>query len=605
MKVLLMGNPNVGKSVVFSRLTGTSVTSSNYPGTTVEYTVGKMKWQGREHQLIDVPGTYTLEPTNRAEEVALDMIARGDLVINVVDATNLERNLNLTLQLLENDLPVIVALNLWDEAAHKGIKIDAGRLEELLGVPVVPTVAMTGQGLKELIDRLPEACISCREMMKSEERWTEVGMMVSQVQIINHRHHTILEKLEDWSVQPFPGLPIGALILYLTFKFIRLLGEGMINNLTDPLFARVYQPFLLRISDLLGGSGLLHDFLIGTLFAGEVDFEQSFGLLSSGIYIPLGAVLPYIIAFYLALSFLEDSGYLPRMAVLVDNVMHSLGLHGFAIIPFVLGFGCNVPAALSIRSLESKRQKFIASTLVSIAVPCAAQTAVIMGLVGQYGEKYLAYLFAILFTIGFITGMLMNWLVPGYSMPLLLEIPPYRLPGLKVLGQKVWLRVKGFLKEALPYVLLGVLLVNLLYHLGFVGLLGKTLGPFFQQVFGLPREAVSALLVGFLRKDVAVGMLAPLQLTVKQIVTASAVLTIYFPCMATFMVLYRELGGRAMARASGIMLLVAIFVGSFINFSFGQEGFTIRGWLLTGFLFLLISGISLIKKEGDPLPPGK
>ena len=262
MKILLMGNPNVGKSVIFSRLTGVKVISSNYPGTTVSFTRGYMRLDDKTVEVIDVPGTYTLEPTCKAEEVALEMLEKaeaGDIVINVVDATNLERNLNLTLQLLERHIPMIVALNLWDDAKHKGITIDVEKLEELLGVPIVPTVAVSGEGIATLAHRIKEARIKEIELHTTDERWVEVGDIVTQVQSMVHRHHTFLEKLEDLSLKPITGLPIAAVIVFLVFKIVRFIGEGLIGYIFDPLFENLYAPLMMRLSALFGGSGFLHN----------------------------------------------------------------------------------------------------------------------------------------------------------------------------------------------------------------------------------------------------------------------------------------------------------------------------------------------------------
>ncbi|MGM0410552.1 MAG: FeoB small GTPase domain-containing protein, partial [Bacillota bacterium] len=396
MKVLLMGNPNVGKSVIFSKLTGTNVTASNYAGTTVEYTEGHLNYAGKDVDIIDVPGTYTLDPTNQAEEVAVEMIDKGDLVVNVVDATNLERHLNLTLQLLEKDIPVIVALNLWDEAEHKGIDIDLEKLRERLGVPVIPTVAIKGQGMRDLINNFDYREIVKRDYGSAEKRWAEIGKIIEEVQSIEYRKHTLLELFEEYTIKPLTGIPFMFLVIYLTFKVIRFIGEGLIAYVTEPLFMNFYQPLLVKLSEFLGSGGIIHDFLVGQLVGGTIDLEQSFGLLSTAIFIPFSAVLPYIIAFYLVLGILEDTGYLPRLAVLVDNVMHKVGLHGFSIIPMILGLGCNVPAALAVRSLESRREKFIASTLMAISVPCMSQIAMIIGLLGPFGGKYILYVFAIL-----------------------------------------------------------------------------------------------------------------------------------------------------------------------------------------------------------------
>ncbi len=565
MKILLMGNPNVGKSAIFSRLTGTRIIASNYPGTTVEFTKGSLKLGEEQAEIIDVPGTYTLEPTSKAEEVAADMLQEGDLIVDVVDATNLERNLNLTLQLLERQVPIIVALNMWDDAHHRGINIDVARLEELLGVPVVPTVGVTGQGIKKLVSRLPEAAAPQVIYSSGDERWAKIGGIVSQVQSLSHRHHTWREILEDASSHPSGGIAIALLVLGVTFFVIRFVGEGIINYVTDPLFNWLWTPLLMKLSLALGSGGFWHDILIGKLINGDIDYFQSFGLLSTGIYIPLAAVLPYIIAFYFALGILEDIGYLPRLAVLMDTLMHRLGLHGYAIIPTILGFGCNVPAVLATRILESRRQRFIAATLISIGIPCAALQAMIIGLVGQQGIQYVAIVYGSLFVSWIIIGLILNYAVKGFSPELMIEIPPYRFPPWRVIAEKLWLRVYGFIKEALPIVLGAVLVVNILYMLGVFDFIANTAAPLVTGLLGLPKDTVVALAIGFLRKDVAVGMLAPLGLTAKQLVISTTVLAMVFPCVATFVILARELGARDMLKATGIMIAAALIVGSLQN----------------------------------------
>jgi len=404
VKILLMGNPNVGKSVFFSRLTGVRVIASNYPGTTVEFTKGYLKLGEEMAEVIDVPGTYTLEPTSKAEEVATEMLKDGDLVIDVVDATNLERNLFLTMQLLERDIPVIVALNIWDDTKHRGIHIDVKKLEQVLGVPVVPTVAVTGEGMKELVTRIHEAASPPVSHRTRDERWAAVGRIIEQVQTVTHRHHTWLERLGDASVKPFPGILIAVLVLLASFMVIRFIGEGLIVYVFDPLFENFWAPVMMRLSEFLGSGGFLNDILVGKLINGEVNFFQSFGILTTGLYIPFGIVLPYIVSFYLVLGFLEDLGYLPRIAVLLDTLMHRLGMHGYAIIPTLLGLGCNVPGILATRILESRRERFIVATLISIGVPCAALQAMVIGLVGREGWHYVAIVYGTLFVVWVILG---------------------------------------------------------------------------------------------------------------------------------------------------------------------------------------------------------
>lgn len=591
MKVLLMGNPNVGKSVFFSKLTGTSITSSNYPGTTVEYTEGYMKWQDEIVDIIDVPGTYTLEPTNKAEEVAVDMVSEGDLVVNVVDATNLERNLNLTLQLLEKDIPVIVALNFWDEARHEGIEIDVKQLGELLGVPVIPTVATKGNGIKEIIENFDYQQVIDFNCNDIEKRWVKIGEIIEKVQVIHHRHHNWMDHFEDISIKPLTGLPIAFLVLFVSFYIIRFVGEGLIGYLFEPFFEIIYRPLIMQLGRIIGSSSFIHDLLIGNLIEGQIDFGQSFGLLTTGIYIPFVSVLPYIVAFYLVLGIMEDTGYLPRLAVLVDNIMHRVGLHGFSIIPMILGLGCNVPAALAVRSLESRREKFIASTLMAISIPCMAQIAMIIGLLGAYGGRYIAYVFLTLAAVWIIVGLLLNKMMSGFSSDLLLEIPSFRIPSMGTIFKKLWMRISGFLGEAIPLVLFGILIVNLLYIFGFFEMITANFGPLLNKIFGLPEEAISALLMGFLRKDLAMGMLVPLELSAKQLVIASTILAVYFPCVATFVVLIRELGIFDMLKSVVIMLITTVIVGGFLNFTFEEGGLSLEGWLIIILAVLLIKRI--------------
>ena len=567
MRILLVGNPNVGKSALFSRLTGTHIISSNYPGTTVGFTKGYLKLGEERAELIDVPGNYTLEPSSKAEEVAVEMLKDGGLVINVVDATNLERNLSLTLQLLERQTPVIVALNMWDDTRHRGINIDVAKLEELLGVPVVPTVGVTGQGVGELVKRLPEAKMpeNARTYSNSDERWARVGDIVSQVQSLSHRHHRWYENLEDASSHRVGGIVIALLVLFATFWFVRFLGEGIIGYVIEPLLKWLWTPFLMKLSLALGAGSFWHSVLIGNLIEGKVGYLQSFGLLSTGFYIAFAVELPYIISFYLVLGILEDVGYLPRLAVLMDTIMHRLGLHGYAIIPTILGFGCNVPGIMATRILESRKQRFIAATLISIGVPCAALQAMIIGLVGQRGGQYVAMVYGSLFLSWVVIGLILNRAVKGFTPELLVEIPPYRLPPWRVVGEKLWLRVSIFIKDALPILFGTVLVVNILYNFGVFDPIANIAAPILSRLWGLPKESVIAIVVGFLRKDVAMGMLTPLALTAKQLVISSTVLAMFFPCAATFAILARELGARDLLKAIGIMVAAALIMGSLQN----------------------------------------
>lgn len=558
-KIVLMGNPNVGKSVVFSRLTGAKVISSNYPGTTVDFSKGRMKLDNEQVEIIDAPGTYSLESANKAEKVAVKMLENADVVIDVVDATNLERNLYLALELLERDKPVIIALNLWDEAKHIGINIDEKKLEELLGVPVVPTVALTGEGIKTLVSKIKEAKSPKKIKPTIEEgRWVEIGSIIKKVETVEHRHHSLRDRVNDLTIRPLTGIPIAAGIIFLSFWIVRIVGEYLSFLITE-VFERGYKPLLLGLGEWLG-DGVAYNILISQEY-GEIVFTESLGILSTGIYIPLGVVLPYIIAFYFMLSLLEDSGYLPRLATLVDNIFHKLGMHGYGIIPLFLGLGCNVPGALATRSLETKKQRFIAATLLAIAVPCMAQMAMIFGILGKYGLYYIVLVFLTLGILYITIGIILNKVMKGTSPEIFLEIPPYRRPSLRTTGKKTWMRIKWFLKDAIPFMIFGVAVINILYTVGLLQWLANSLQPLMEGLFGLPGETSIAMITGFLRKDLAVGMLISLDLNALQLVIAATMLTVYFPCVAAFMVLVKELGVKDMLKSAAIMICTAINIG--------------------------------------------
>jgi len=565
-KILMVGNPNTGKSTLFSRLTGTNVIASNYPGTTVEFTKGtiKLPW-GEKAELIDVPGIYDLEPTTKAEQAAVDMIEEADIIINVIDSSNLERNLNLTVQLLKKiKIPMIVALNMFDIAVQNGVTINEDKLSGLIKVPVVATSALSGEGVKTLVEEMKNSKPGNLSYEK-DEKWKVIGDLIDSVQRTEHRHPTLGERIAGITIHHITGPFFALFVMILSFSMVRIIGEGIIKFITEPFFFHIWLPIIKKISVLLIPGTFIHDILIGELISGKIDFEQSFGLLSTGFFIPLSAVLPYIVAFYAVLSILEDIGYLPRLGVLVDNIMHRLGLHGLAIIPMFLGLGCNVPGAMATRVLETRKERFIASTLMAIAVPCMAQIAMIMGLLGPYGISGILPIFGILFIVWIFVGLILKKSIKGETPEIIVDIPPYHFPYWKASIKKIWMRLKGFVSEAIPFVLLGVFIVNILYVAGVIEFFGRVLSPIIINVFGLPMEAVGALLVGFLRKDVAIGMLAPLGLTLRQLIVASVVLTVYFPCVATFIVLLKEMGIKDMIKAAVIMLITAFLVGGISN----------------------------------------
>ena len=557
-----MGNPNVGKSVIFSRLTGIEVVSANYPGTTIEYTEGRMKLGEKMATLIDPPGVYSLEPTSKVEEVTGHILEQGaDVVVNVIDSTNLERNLNLTLKILEKGLPTVVALNLWDVATRKGIEIDTAILAEALGVDVIPTVAVSGQGIYDLVEAIGKAKTPPPvQFESSDQRWARIGEIAEKSQKVLHRHPSLFDRLEDISLKPLTGIPIALLLLYLSFSLVIEVGETLQLKVTDPLFI-AYSNFITDLVHRYVSSELLREILIGS----SPELLKSFGILTTGLYIPLGIVLPFLIPFYLLLGILEDIGYLPRLSVILDAFMHRIGLHGAAILPCVLGMGCSVPAVLSVRILESAKQRYLAATLMTMAIPCASQSAMIFGILAPYGLRYIFIVYSTLFLSFVITGYLLHRFIGGESPEIFLEIPPYRMPNLQALLKKTFIRVREFLKEAVPYIGLGMIIMNFFYLTGLMHLIGEELKPVVSGLLGLPSDAATALIIGFLRKDVGIGMFAPLDMTPVQYVIAAVVLAMYMPCVATFMVMLKELGVSGTAKSVALRLVAALVVGTALN----------------------------------------
>lgn len=590
MKTLLIGNPNVGKSALFYRLTGVAVQTSNYAGTTVTFTEGKWylppesctkdcaacpgcakmakrldDYVEKVVDIIDVPGAYSLMPDTQSEKIAVEMIDTSDVLINVVDSTNLERNLSLTLELIKYKKPMIVVLNMWDEALHMGIDIDVSLLEKRLGVPVVATNARSGAGTATLAKRLDEACISKIKITDEAHHFQKIGTIVFEVQSLTHRHHTFRERLQDVSMHPIWGLPIALVVLVGMFELVINLGNFLVSG-TTRLFETIWIPPVMKLHEMLSNIPWLSTILIGELFDGTIDLEASMGVLTTGIFVPLGLVMPYLLLFYLALGFLEDWGYLPRMAVLFDRFFHRLGLHGYSVIPMMLATGCNIPGVLALRNLESRRERFITAAIMCTTIPCMAQSAIIFRETGKFGSEYLWLTLISLLTVSVVLGVLLNSYTKGNTPSLIAEMPPYRMPGPKMQVKKLMSRLSCFFKEAVPLMMIGILLVQVLLLTGVLDILFKIAAPVITGLWGLPKETTSAMLIGIIRKDAAIALLAPLKLTGAQTITAVVTLVLYFPCVATYTVLAREIGSRDLLKVTAIMLFTTLVMGITLNF---------------------------------------
>lgn len=561
-KIILVGNPNVGKSLVFSRITGAGVVTANYAGTTVDIVTGSFRYEDRTYQLVDSPGIYSLEQDCQADETVMKLVNDSDIVVNIVDATNLERNLNLTLQLLQLGKPTVVCLNFWDDTAHYGITIDVAALEKILNVPVITVSALRNEGISRLVASIEEARISDLTY-DAENHWNQIGDIVSQVQRLEHRHHTFFERLSDFSLHPIGGIVTAIGVLLATLAIVRFMGEGMINYLLDPFYTKIYAPFVTDLANQIPW-----DFVKGLLVGYSMDPLESFGIFTSGLYIAMVLVFPYFFSFYLVFGFLEDFGYLPRLAVVLDNIFHRFGLHGYSSIPVMLGLGCKVPALLSTRILNSRREKILTISLIMMSAPCLPQTAMIISLGMNYGPVTVLFIFFILLVLAVFINILLNRFLPGKTEEFFTELPSYRIPSLKLMASKMKVRIVEYFAEVLPMITVGVLIMNLLEYLKVIEFITNAIRRPVELVLGLPPDIAPIMLLGFLRKDVSIALLAPLDLSAQQFIIASIFLVLYTPCISSFFTLLKELGTKTELKILGLIFCASVGVTSLLHMVF-------------------------------------
>lgn len=561
-RIVLAGNPNVGKSLIFSRITGVGVISSNYAGTTVAVKTGRFTSDGDEYELVDASGIYATESFSESDATALDLIDKCDILLNVIDATSLERNLTLTLQLCALHKPMICCLNFWDDTAHKGISIDSKMLSEQIGVPVVTTSALSGEGIRTLVSSIHGAR-SGTAFPGGTDQWKRIGEIVSRVQKLSHRHHTLMETLADFTLHPVGGLVSAAAVLASAFILVRLLGEGMVNGVCNPIFSRYYYPFLQTLS-----AHVHNDIIRDLLFGHSIDPLQSFGVLSTGVYIALVLVFPYFLSFYFLFGVLEDAGYLPRLAVVLDTLFHKLGLHGYSSIPVMLGLGCKVPAFLATRVLTNRREKILTTALILMSAPCLPQSAMIVSLGMHFGAHIVLIIFILVFALSLAVNGILNKITKGGTEELFIEIPPYRMPSVILMARKLRLRTVEYVCEVFPLIAAGVVIIHVLDSLKIISLISNVIGRPVAFLLGLPPDIAPVMILGFLRKDVSIALLAPFNLSAHQFIIACIFMVLYVPCVASFFTLIKELGISAAAKAMGIILVTAIAFTSCLNFFF-------------------------------------
>jgi len=570
-QVVLAGNPNVGKSVVFSAMTGIYVDASNYPGTTVELTRGLL--QGRD--VVDTPGVYGVSSFNDEERVARDVILDADIVVNVVDGVHIERDLFLTLQLLDMGKTMVVALNMADEARARGVAIDRDLLEDLLGVPVVETVAVTGAGIPELVAALDRARPGHGDIELEADlvamaarcgTRAEALMVLEGDAVVAERHgippadsrdrvytrrrdrvddivgHVLTEttqgasfstRLSHAMMHPATGLPLLGLLLWGMYVVLgQWIAGGLVGLLEETLMQGYWEPMVRNAVGSLFAQGSA----VYTVLAGE------FGVLTMTPTYLVGVILPLVTGFYVLMALLEDSGYLPRIAALADRSLNSIGLNGRAIIPIILGLGCVTMGTLTTRILGSKRERAIATALMAIAVPCSGQIAVIAALMAGVGPLYAVGYFGVLVGIFVGVGTVLDRLTPGQTTDLLIDLPTLRVPRAKNIARKTVTKVWNFMREVAAFFVAGALLISLLDITGALAWLQQTLVPLTVGWLGLPPEAATALVMGFVRRDFGAAGFFTMNLTGAQLLVAMVTITLFVPCIASVMVILKERG---------------------------------------------------------------
>ncbi|MFA7403814.1 MAG: ferrous iron transport protein B [Pelobacteraceae bacterium] len=631
-KVALVGNPNVGKSVLFNALTGAYVTVSNYPGTSVEVSRGNATINGQQWEVIDTPGMYSIHTITEEERVAREILLHEtpDVVIHVLDARNLERMLAMTIQLIEAGLPVILVVNILDEAERMGLAIDLQLLQQKLGIPVIGAATARKRGIDEIRSAIVAyrcACLQQRfeysrllerdikevsSLMKGEyilsqralallllqqdeeivelvhgregDGYAPLAAKVREIaferresfhldlslernemvrQIINgvftapeKRVVTAAERLSRLAVQPLTGIPMLLIVLYFgLYQFVGVFGAGtLVDFLEVKFFEGIFNPW---ITDVV--KGIIPWEVIQELFVGE------YGIITLGIRYAVGIILPIVATFFVFFSFLEDTGYFPRLALLVDRIFKHFGLTGRAVIPMVLGFGCDTMATMVTRTLETTRERVIATILLSLTIPCSAQLGVIMSLLSKFPGA-LAVWGGCLLLLFIVVGLLSAKILPGEAPMFYMELPPMRLPQFGNVVTKTYTRMQWYFLEILPLFVLASVLLWLGKITGFFGKMINAMTPVMASI-GLPKETAVAFIFGFFRRDYGAAGLFELQkkglMDARQLTVAAVTLTLFIPCVAQFLIMKKERGWKV-AGAIGVFVSLLAFGSGYV-----------------------------------------
>ncbi|MDD4955959.1 MAG: ferrous iron transport protein B [Candidatus Omnitrophica bacterium] len=572
MNIVLVGNANVGKSVIFNALTKSYVTVSNYPGTTVDISKGIARINTEDYTICDTPGINSLIIHSEDEKVTRDILSKSDIacVIQVADSKNLKRSLVLTLELLELGLPLVLDLNMSDEAKERGINIDLKKLSQKLGIEIVETVAVTGEGISKLKDAIPKAKNTQPLKGLSAAGTDEIISLRKKNQIIEELLRDVLriskpkaksasEFIGSLTVKPISGIPILIAALFVMYLFVgRLAAVRGVDFFEHTLFGVYINPFLNSFIEKFIPVPFVKEFLMG-----------EYGLISMAVTYAFAIIFPIVTAFFLFFGILEDSGYLPRLSVLSDRVFRVIGLNGRAILPMVLGLGCGTMATLTSRILETKKERILVSIILTLAIPCSAQLGVIMAMLSEFSFKAFLLWFSTILLVIIVIGFLASRLVPGRRSPFIQELPPMRFPQIGNIIVKTAARLKWYLKEAVPLFVLGTFVLFVSEKIGLLGLIERALSPLIVAWLHLPKETTAAFIIGFLRRDYGAAGLYQLArigaLDKIQIFVSLIVITLFVPCIAQFFVTVKERGLKVALIIAGFVFLFAFFAGGLID----------------------------------------
>lgn len=625
--VVFIGQPNSGKSTLFNSIAGHKAETSNFPGTSIQHTHSRVNIEGRLLDIVDLPGTYSLCPTDRAEQVVLSHLfsERPDLVVNVVDASTLSRSLELSLELIELGYPMVVALNMMDLAERKGIEVDVAELQALLGAPVVPIIAAFGRGVKELLERA-FTVLDAGQVLRGIRGSGDVESKIAEMErlippgfpIVGNRRFTAVKLIETGGMacgdllgevdpqlaavltglrkglEESRGAPAYEIISaerhHLAMKIFeassrllhgkRLTWDTRVDAvLMHPVFGYVIlvAVFLAFFLVIFKVGNPLEALLLGPFESLKATLASRLGdgfafYLAEGLIQGVGGgvaiVLPYFLPLLFLMALLEDLGYLARAGFLLDAFMHRIGLHGKSVSPFILGFGCNVPAIVSTRILESQRDRVLTSLLIPF-IPCAARTTIILALVAFYLGPlwamgfYVANL-AVVAVVGWVVSLFLKEPSPG----LILEIPSLKAPRPGSVLRKTWLQVFSFVKFAWPILIAGSLVLSLMSFFGADRLVNEILAPLVSQGLGLPRELGVTLVFGFLRKELSLIMMLQalgveykdllMVITREQIIVFTVFISFFIPCLSTFAIIWKEIGKKWAFVSVGLSVSVAL-----------------------------------------------